>query len=121
MKAWPLAAAVLCLAACGEPAPTITLDFGEQIGLKGTVIRDHPKGAEVVEVPPPATGSPAIPGQFPTNPLFQEGQVIHEVNGTPIRNAAHFRDVMNALIERAQRGEVDPEGMLEIKSSTGSG
>src|SRR5687767_14188649 len=121
MKAsWRVAALFCFVAACGSGSPTITLEKGE--GLKGTVIRDHPNGAEVVEVPPgSATGfASGYPHAIPTAPILQQGAVVREINGTRVRNAAHARELINAVAEKAERGEFGSQEMFEIKSTVGN-
>lgn len=126
---WTLPALVgLCLAAsgCGDSTATNSVDAAASNAsgavqgkvaseglvsgftdpeLQGMVVRDHPKGAQVVTPPPSLReevgdstglkrGPPTLRSDRPKC-LCSRGAVFTSVNGTPIRNAAHFRDMMN--------------------------
>jgi hypothetical protein len=85
MKTSSFAIIAFCLvaAACESGPQTVTLDVGEKTRLKGTVVRDHPDGAEVV-----------------TSSSYEPGFIFREVDGAPVRGAAHFRDLLTAAEER---------------------
>ena len=64
----------------------VVSDFADP-KLKGLVVRDHRDGVEVV-----ASGAT----------WHQPGTIFISVNGVPIRNAAHFRQLMNAKVGNEQ-------------------
>lgn len=63
--------------------------------LAGMTVRDHPQGAQVVS-PPSARKPQPSPSDVPSMiDMLPPRAVLTAVNDTRIRNAAHFRDLMN--------------------------
>lgn len=90
LQAWPFADVPIAGAAVAQtPSAAIVSDFSAP-PLRGLSVRDHPQGAEIV--------TPASQAPWPV------GEVITHVNGQPVRNAAHFRDLMNELHRTNARG-----------------
>lgn len=108
MKRMPLAVAALCglAAACGEAAQTNAADAGSgpvvsgfaDPGLKGMTVRNHAEGVIIVTAPagwgnePPAATDQLGMALWL---MYAPGAVIAKVDGTPIRDGAHFRELMN--------------------------
>lgn len=65
--------------------------------LAGLAVRDHPQGVQVV-TPPKARGTtPPAPGMNDRLWItYAPGAVLSAVNGTTVRNAVHFRELMDA-------------------------
>ncbi|MGQ0589050.1 MAG: hypothetical protein ACT4N8_05895 [Sphingosinicella sp.] len=90
LEAWPIADVPIMGAAIAQvPSEAVVSDFSAP-PLQGLSVRDHPQGAEIV--------TPARQAPWPV------GEVITHVNGQPIRNATHFRDLMNELHRANARG-----------------
>jgi hypothetical protein len=86
--------------ACGSESEPETLvsDF-QAPSLQGLVVRDHSKGAEVVN-------------RFETPWITYDACVVFtSVNGAPVRDAAHFRDLTNAL---ANAAATDASGEISL-------
>jgi hypothetical protein len=67
--------------------------------LEGLVVRDHAEGAQVVN-------------RFETPWITYDACVVFtSVNGTPVRDAAHFRDLTNAL---ANAAATDASGEISL-------
>lgn len=84
--------------------------------FQGLVVRDHPNGAEVVTSPRQEAILPGLPGAGPNVQrfsLYPRGRVFTRVNGTAVRGAAHFRDLVNAA--------TDGSDQLELELTTGNG
>jgi hypothetical protein len=115
MRPSTLAVIGLCLivAGCGEDlqpnsaeaAPGgLVSDFAAP-DLQGLVVRDHPNGAEVVTPPDEGRTQAALENKqapFPMAMFYTRGAILTAVNGTPVRDAAHFREMANRA---SQRGE----------------
>lgn len=111
MKRPFLALTGLCLlaAGCNDAAQTNGVDAAPGAlvsdftapSLQGLVVRDHPKGAQAVD-------------RFETPWTVYEACIVFtNVDGTPVRDAAHFRDLADAAVNAAAS---DPSGSLEISS-----
>lgn len=65
--------------------------------LAGLSVRDHPEGVQVATSP---TGRGNTPPPIGTNDLLwslSEGAVFTSVNGATVRDAKHFRELMDAI------------------------
>lgn len=84
-----------------DAAPGAVISDFTAPALQGLVVRDHPKGAQAVErFEAPWT-------------VFEACIVFTQVDGTPVRDAAHFRELADAAVNAAAS---DPSGSLEISS-----
>jgi hypothetical protein len=115
MKRSALAVALLCVIASGcgenrqsnsaEADPGVLVSDFASPDLQGLVVRDHPNGAEVVTAPDEELTRAALENEqapFPMSMFYTRGAVLTAVNDTPVRDAAHFRELANGA---AQRGE----------------
>lgn len=97
--------AILCLGGCGGTPKTDAADTAPIISdfkapaLQGLKVRDHQKGAQVVERYEGPLG------------VYEACGVFTMFNGTPVQDAAHFRDLANAAADAAAS---DPSGELSL-------
>lgn len=89
-----MSAANMAEAASAEAEPVSGFKSAELAGLS---VRDHPQGVQVV-TPPKARGTtPPAPGMNDRLWItYAPGAVLSAVNGTTVRNAVHFRELMDA-------------------------
>ena len=75
--------------------------------LEGMVVRNHPEGAQIVTPPRSRGTSPPTLASDPADRawwiIYAPGVVFTEVNGTPVRDAAHFRDLVNGVTARGEQ------------------
>ena len=81
----------------GASAKAATVSGFKSPELAGLAVRDHPQGVQVV-TPPKARGStPPMPGMNDRLWItYAPNAVLNAVNGTPVRNAVQFRELMDA-------------------------
>lgn len=106
MSARTLRVLLLCLAVAGcqrDRADTATSAPANQVsdfaapGLHGLVVRDHPKGAEVMY---------RFEASWTT---YEPCTVFTSVNGEAVRNAAHFRDLVNVVAAQSASSDAPLE------------
>lgn len=140
MKLSPLALAGLCLIAsgCGDSTATRNTADSVQEGsansadtqqalvsgfadpdLAGMTAKDHPQGAQIVSPPSARNAQPSPYGAPNKLHMLAPRAVLTAVNDTPVRNAAHFRDLMNAAFEKKE--EISLGQLLFMEDSNNDG
>ena len=87
--------------------------------LAGLAVRDHAQGVQVV-TPPTARGTtPPAPGMNDRLWVtYTPGAILNAVNGTPVKSAVHFRELMDAASASGKDIEVS---MLLFLHDEGNG
>jgi hypothetical protein len=86
----------------GAPQPTagadeeLVTDF-KSPELAGLAVRDHTGGVEIVTAPTARGTTPPPMGSNDLLWTLAPGAIFTSVNGTSVRDAKHFRDLMNAI------------------------